>query len=87
MHLYFAKVMSKLPLPRLSLGVASSRKNLENEASDRVYFVHCPVSSIPLGEQLEDHPFRNGDATWKDLKGNGERQPGVPKGYTSGKDV
>lgn len=62
MHLYFAKVMSKPPLPRLSLGVASSRKNLENEASDRVYGVHCPVASIPL-DQLEDHPFRNGEAT------------------------
>lgn len=61
MHLYFAKVMSKLPLPRLSLGVASSRKNLENEASDRVYGVHCPVSFIPL-EQPEDHPFQNGEA-------------------------
>lgn len=63
MLLYFAKVMSKLPLPRLSHGIASSRKNLENEASDRVYGVHCPVSSTPLGEQLEDHPFRNGEVT------------------------
>lgn len=51
--------MSKLSLPKLSHGIASSRKNLEKEASVGAYGVHCSVSSAPLGEQLKDHPFRN----------------------------
>lgn len=63
--------MNKLPFPKLSHGMALSRKNLENEASGRAYGVHGPVSSAPLGEQLGDHPFRNGEAMLKDLKGDG----------------
>lgn len=66
MNLYFAKVITKMSLPKLSYGTSPSGKNLKNGLSDKVCGVHCPVSSSALGEQLGDHTFLNDEAMLKD---------------------